>query len=50
MGLVNRVVPAGELEGYVEDYCDMIAANAPLTIRAAKQTIDATVRSRRSEP
>jgi enoyl-CoA hydratase/carnithine racemase len=36
MGLVNRVVPADELEGYVKNYCDMIAANAPLTIRAAK--------------
>ena len=37
MGLVNRVVPADELEGYVKNYCDTIAANAPLTIRAAKQ-------------
>jgi enoyl-CoA hydratase len=37
MGLVNRVVPADELEGYVQNYCDTIAANAPLTIRAAKQ-------------
>ena len=37
MGLINRLLPAGELEGYVKNYCDMIAANAPLTIRAAKQ-------------
>ena len=37
MGLVNRVVPADELETYVKNYCDTIAANAPLTIRAAKQ-------------
>src|SRR5436309_873128 len=37
MGLINRLVPEGELEGYVKNYCDMIAANAPLTIRAAKQ-------------
>ena len=37
MGLINRVVPADELEGYVKNYCDTIAANAPLTIRAAKQ-------------
>ena len=37
MGLVNRVVPGDELEGYVKNYCDTIAANAPLTIRAAKQ-------------
>jgi enoyl-CoA hydratase len=37
MGLINRLVPGDELEGYVKNYCDMIAANAPLTIRAAKQ-------------
>ena len=37
MGLINRLLPAGELEGYVKNYCEMIAANAPLTIRAAKQ-------------
>ena len=37
MGLINRLVAADELEGYVKNYCDTIAANAPLTIRAAKQ-------------
>ncbi len=31
MGLVNQVVPADSLESYVKDYCQMIAANAPLT-------------------
>jgi enoyl-CoA hydratase len=39
MGLINRLLPGDELESYVKNYCDMIAANAPLTIRAAKQTI-----------
>src|SRR5882672_5373990 len=39
MGLINRLVPGDELESYVKNYCDMIAANAPLTIRAAKQTV-----------
>ena len=39
MGLVNQVVPDGELETYVNDYCGMIAANAPLTVRAAKVAI-----------
>ena len=39
MGLVNRVVPAEELESYVNNYCAMIAANAPLTVRAAKVAI-----------
>ena len=41
MGLVNRVVPDGEgvLEKYVKDYADMIAGNAPLTIKAVKATV-----------
>src|SRR5690242_18427803 len=39
MGLVNQVVPDGELEGYVGNYCAMIAANAPLTVRAAKVAV-----------
>ena len=39
MGLINRLVPADALESYVKSYCDMIAANAPLTIRAAKQIV-----------
>ena len=36
MGLVNRVRPAVELEAYVSQYAEMIAANAPLTIAAVK--------------
>jgi enoyl-CoA hydratase/carnithine racemase len=39
MGLVNRVVPAAELESYVKSITDMICANAPLTIKAVKFTI-----------
>jgi enoyl-CoA hydratase/carnithine racemase len=39
MGLVNQVVPEAELDGYVKNYCDMIATNAPLTVRAAKVAI-----------
>jgi enoyl-CoA hydratase len=38
MGLVNRVVQAG-LERYVADYAETIAANAPLTVSAAKSII-----------
>src|SRR6202521_4906400 len=37
MGLINRLVPEGELESYVKNYCDMIAGDAALTIRPAKQ-------------
>ena len=39
MGLVNRVVPAAELETYVKGITDMISANAPLTIKAVKVTV-----------
>ena len=36
MGLVNRVVPASDLDTAVDEYAAMIAANAPLSVRAAK--------------
>jgi enoyl-CoA hydratase len=36
VGLVNRVMDPAELEPTVRDYARMIAANAPLTLRASK--------------
>ena len=39
MGLVNRVLPAAELEKYVLDYAATIAGNAPLTIAAVKRSV-----------
>jgi enoyl-CoA hydratase/carnithine racemase len=36
MGLVNRVLPAEQLESYVKDYADTIAGNAPLTVNSIK--------------
>ncbi len=39
MGLVNRVLPAAELEAYVRGYCASIADNAPMTIYALKRTV-----------
>jgi enoyl-CoA hydratase/carnithine racemase len=36
MGLVNRVVPEAELEGYVQRYAETIAANAPMTVNGTK--------------
>jgi enoyl-CoA hydratase/carnithine racemase len=39
MGLVNKVVPVAELERATREYCDMMAANAPLTMRTAKRVI-----------
>src|SRR5262245_23156317 len=44
MGLVNRVVPADELEAYVKNYADTIANNAPLTVKTAKFIANETVR------
>jgi enoyl-CoA hydratase len=43
MGLVNRVVPNADLETAVLDYCEIIKNNAPMTIRAAKAAINASV-------
>ena len=40
-GLVNFVVGSVQLESSVRDYCTMIVANAPLTIRAAKAAVAA---------
>jgi enoyl-CoA hydratase/carnithine racemase len=39
MGLVHKVVALAELEAVTRQYCDMIAANAPLTLRTAKRVI-----------
>jgi len=39
MGLVNRVAPDSEVEGYTLDYVNTIAINAPLTIAAVKRTM-----------
>ena len=36
VGLINRVVPKAELNAYVVQLANEIAANAPLTIRSAK--------------
>ncbi len=36
MGLVNRVLPAAELEQYVRDYARTLTNNAPLTLSAVK--------------
>ena len=44
MGLVNRVVPKAEVESFVRDYAARIAANAPLTVKAAKMAIEAATR------
>lgn len=44
LGLVNQVVPKAKLEEFTRDYARTIAANAPLTLRAAKHAIAAVLR------
>jgi enoyl-CoA hydratase len=39
MGLVNRVVPAAELESHTLEYANAIAVNAPLTIASVKRAL-----------
>ena len=46
MGLINRVVPVASLEDYVRDMATTIAANAPLTIRAAKTIVGEIVKDK----
>jgi enoyl-CoA hydratase/carnithine racemase len=44
LGIVNYVVPAAELEAFVDSYAATIAANAPLSIVASKRVIDEYVK------
>jgi enoyl-CoA hydratase/carnithine racemase len=39
IGLINRVVPAAELHDAAHEWATKIAANAPLSVRAAKQLV-----------
>lgn len=39
MGWINRMLPDDQLEDYVREYAETIADNAPLTIRALKETV-----------
>jgi enoyl-CoA hydratase/carnithine racemase len=39
MGLVNRILPDAELDGFTTDYAQTIGGNAPLTVGAVKQII-----------
>jgi enoyl-CoA hydratase len=44
MGLINRVLPAGELDAYVKGYADTIGGNAQLTVAAVKFIVNETVK------
>jgi enoyl-CoA hydratase/carnithine racemase len=39
MGLVNRVVPAAEIEDKIKEYAETIAGNAPLTVTSIKKLV-----------
>ncbi|QOR38163.1 enoyl-CoA hydratase/isomerase family protein [Billgrantia diversa] len=39
IGLVNRVMPQAELEGYAEELIKQLTGNGPLAVRAAKQAV-----------
>lgn len=45
MGLVDRVVPEAELDGYVRDYALMIGGNAPMTLHAAKTSVNEALKN-----
>ena len=40
MGLVNRVVPLADLDEFVRGYTDMMASNAPLSLRATNLIVN----------
>ena len=40
MGLINKICPIDEIEREVRDYAAVVAANAPLTVKAAKAAIN----------
>jgi enoyl-CoA hydratase/carnithine racemase len=48
IGFVNRVVPPSEVLGAAQAWARNIAANAPLSVRAAKQLIRLTAEHRRA--
>lgn len=44
MGLLQRVLPKDELDGFTQAYAAAMARNAPLTVRAAKRAIRESLR------
>lgn len=50
IGLVNRVLPDAELEGYVRGVAATLADNAPLSMAVSKSIIEAAVRGERDDP
>ena len=49
MGLVNRVVPDGDLEVDTRQYCGTIADNAPMTMNTLKRTVAEVTRGHEAD-
>jgi len=49
VGRVNRVVPSRDLHGAAQELAETIAANAPLSVRAAKKTVYLAAERSRTE-
>ena len=49
LGLVNAVVPAGQLHAEAERLARRLIANAPLSVRAAKATVYAATERHRAD-
>jgi enoyl-CoA hydratase/carnithine racemase len=49
VGLVNRVVPPDQLHAAAQELAETIAANAPLSVRAAKATVYLSAERSRTE-
>ena len=41
MGFVNRILPPEDLQAFTYDYLKRVAANAPLSVRGSKATVEA---------
>jgi enoyl-CoA hydratase/carnithine racemase len=50
IGLVNRVVASASIAGTVHELAELIAGNAPLTVRATKEALRRIQTSRRLDP
>ena len=44
MGLINRMVAAADLLTYVQNYAEMISANAPMTVASIKTIVGEIVK------
>jgi len=50
LGLVTRIAEPGDIDAAVRELAESIAANAPLTLRATKETVRRIARRRRVDP